>query len=330
LIDLDEKIETLYDENSVDSNLCFEMVTKALNNIECPMCTTNWSDFIHNSIAAILPCNHACCIKCLLKHYRTPNEESLNKENKNFRCPICNMSLTKSIFQSVALTFVSRNLIESFKLFNEILEYSPKRFNILIVDFLLKYDFELNVVEENLWNMASLVDQNQEGFLSGKEKQKMYEEARAPVLLIKAEIREIKNKIKSTKDNNTLKILEQKLMDLRRKEQEAKSNASKDLFERINTIRMNREIAACKKKNGFEIYSVDFHGQHVDEAMDRINELVLPIFDVVRQIEIVCGKGNNNQDGVGILKAALKEYFNEMNIKCKDLVKNSGAFIIYQ
>jgi DNA-nicking Smr family endonuclease len=118
---------------------------------------------------------------------------------------------------------------------------------------------------------------------------------------------------------------------LKRKEQEAKVNASNDLFERTNTIRMNREMFVRKKTNGFEMYSVDFHGQHVDEAIERVNERVLPIFDVVRQIEIVCGKGNNSRDGVSVLKLALRKYFEEeKNIKCKDLTYNSGAFIIYQ
>jgi DNA-nicking Smr family endonuclease len=289
------------------------------------MCTTNWSEFIQNSIAAILPCNHACCIKCLLKQYRTLDDENLN----SFRCSICNMSLSKNIFQSVALAFASRNLIESIKLYNEILEYSPKRFNILIVDFLLKHDFDMNIVEDNLWNMASLVDLNQGGFLSGQEKQKMYEEARSPVLALKLDINKIKNQIKSTKDKDTLKILEQNLIELERKEQDAKVNASNDLFERINTLRMNRGI--CKKKNGFEMYSVDFHGQHVAEAIYKVNELVLPVFDAVRQIEIICGKGNNSRDGVSVLKLALRKYFEEeKNIRCKDLAYNSGAFIIYQ
>ncbi len=79
------------------------------------------------------------------------------------------------------------------------------------------------------------------------------------------------------------------------------------------------------------MYIVDFHGQHVAEAIDKVNELVLPVFDAVRQIEIICGKGNNSRDGVSFLKLALRKYFEkEKNIKCKDLAYNSGAFIIYQ
>ena len=305
------------------------MITKATNNIECPMCTTSWSEFVSNKIAAILPCNDACCIKCLLKHFHTNNNESIKKQDRNFRCPLCNLSLTKSIFQSVALAFVSRNLCDSFRIYNEILNFSQKRFDMLVVDFLLKHDFNLDKVEDNLWNLASLIDQKE--FLSSKEKQTMYEEARAPVRALKEEIHDVKTQIRSTKDKSVSHLLEQKLLELKRKEQEAKVNASNDLFERINTIRMNREMFVGKKTNGFEMYSVDFHGQHVDEAIERVNERVLPIFDVVRQIEIVCGKGNNSRDGVSVLKLALRKYFEEeKNIKCKDLTYNSGAFIIYQ
>jgi hypothetical protein len=164
------------------------------------MCTTSWSDFLPNKIAAILPCNDACCIKCLLTHCRTNNNESIKKQDRNFRCPLCNLSLTKSIFQSVALAFVSRNLCDSFRLYNEILNFSQKRFDMLIVDFLLKHDFNLDKVEDSLWNLASLIDQRE--FLSSWEKQKMYEEARAPVLALKVEIHDVKTQIKSTKDKS--------------------------------------------------------------------------------------------------------------------------------
>ena len=324
-IDLDEDSEALCGEHSIDSGLCSQMTTKATNNIECPICGTNWCDFIGNKIAAILPCSHACCIKCLLKHYKLHNDESLNKNN--FRCPLCNLSLSKNIFQSVALAFVvSKNLIDSFKLYNEMLEFSQHRFDMLVVDSLLKHDFNLNKVEENLWNMVSLVDHGD--FLTGQAKQKMYEEARAPVLSLKAEINEIKNQIKSTKDKNIRQILEQKLSDLKRNAQKAQENASNDLFEQINS-KMNKESLFTKNKNGFEMYKVDLHGQHVEEAKKKVEELVLPILVVVRQIEIVCGKGNNSRGRIGVLKVELKKNFEEMDIKCKDLVKNDGAFIIY-
>jgi cell division protein FtsB len=64
----------------------------------------------------------------------------------------------------------------------------------LVVDFLLKHDFNLDKVEDNLWNLASLIDQKE--FLSSKEKQKMYEEARAPVRALKEEIERLRSEVK--------------------------------------------------------------------------------------------------------------------------------------
>jgi hypothetical protein len=128
----------------------------------------------------------------------------------------------------------------------------------LVVDFLLKHDFNLDKVEDNLWNLASLIDQKE--FLSSKEKQKMYEEARAPVRALKEEIHDVKTQIRSTKDKSVSHLLEQKLLELKRKEQEAKVNASNDLFERINTIRMNREMEFDDNiviSNSFNSYSLN-------------------------------------------------------------------------
>jgi len=290
------------------------------------MCGTNWCDFLDNKIAAILPCNHACCLKCLVKHFKAHNEdESLKKQNPHLRCPLCNLSLSKNIFHKLAQAFVSKNLIDSFKIYNEILEFSPQRFDMLLVDFLIKNDFNLNKVENHLWNMASLlVNQNQEENLSSQAKQKIYEEARAPVLALRAEINKLKMHLKSTKDKNLCQSLENELNEMKRREFEAKINASNDLFEQMNANRM-----LVKTKNDLEIFSVDFHGLHVYEALAKVNELILPILDVVRQIEIVCGKGINSRSGVGVLKVALQDYFRKMNIMCTDLVYNSGAFIVH-
>lgn len=326
VFDYDEDDDASFDPQSIDSNFCHQMKTRAINNDQCPMCFKGWHEFEANTIGAILPCRHACCVKCLQKHLNESSDASVEeKDRRLFRCPLCNLKLSKRIFNGVALAFVSRNLIDSFRIYGNILEFANERFQMLVVELLLKYEFDLNRVENSLWNMACLVDTNEEELSTSNVKQKFYEVARAPVLALRREIITLKTKLYRAKGDEAL-LLEKEMIELRKRENEAKLNASNDLFERVNTSRSSKSVV---KKSGHQMYSVDFHGLHVGEAKAKVNELIMPILDVVRQIEIVCGRGIHSQSGVSVLKVELKKFFIKKNIKCLDLPHNDGAFIVH-
>jgi DNA-nicking Smr family endonuclease len=44
---------------------------------------------------------------------------------------------------------------------------------------------------------------------------------------------------------------------------------------------------------------------------------------------VITGKGIHSKSGKSVLKEAMKDFFYELSIKCEDLVKNDGAFYIF-
>ena len=102
-------------------------------------------------------------------------------------------------------------------------------------------------------------------------------------------------------------------------------NASRDIFERVNSREEN-----FVHIDGKTIFSVDLHGLHSDEAKEIVNEHVLPFLDALGQIMIITGRGIHSKNGKSILKEKIKKYFLELKIRFEDVVGNDGAFYIFK
>ena len=104
--------------------------------------------------------------------------------------------------------------------------------------------------------MIGLVDQNPDETLNAEKKQQFYEEARAPVKRLHKEILEIRSDLLNI-DNESEEGKEKRkhLKETNRKLQTAIQNASRDIYERINS-KGNNYI----RINDKEIFAIDLHG----------------------------------------------------------------------
>jgi DNA-nicking Smr family endonuclease len=103
-------------------------------------------------------------------------------------------------------------------------------------------------------------------------------------------------------------------------------NASKDIFERVNSKEKN-----FIQIDGKTIFSVDLHGLHSKEARSIVDEHVLPVLDALGQIMIITGRGiHSKKRGKSILKENVKKYFVELKIRVQDITGNDGAFFIFK
>ena len=106
--------------------------------------------------------------------------------------------------------------------------------------------------------------------MNAEKKQQFYEEARAPVKRLHKEMLEMRAKLLCLNaDSDEAKEKRLILKEINKKLQNAIQNASRDIYERINS-KGNFVIRIDDR----EIFSIDLHGLHISEAKEIINELV--------------------------------------------------------
>jgi hypothetical protein len=328
----------------VDATLCSKLaetekklaINASSNEDSCPGCMFRWCDFIDPTIAAILPCNHAICIDCLATNHIVCNDLI---EKREFNCLLCRLKLSNKTLENVAKAFVKRNLIKSFNDLAKKLPFEQTEFEEIVVNSIIRLlllaktkidprdieTFDLNHVEEGIFNMVGLVDSNPNVELSSKEKQTFYAEARKSVELLHTEYANLFSTINQLQNTQSDDYREKKkqLKELRNKIDIAKENAARDIYERVNS----RVISTLN--DGEKCYRIDFHGQHDDLPCRKIiKEHVLPILDVVKKIMIVTGWGAHSENGKSILKDSIRAYVSSMDYKCEDVSGNKGAFYV--
>jgi DNA-nicking Smr family endonuclease len=158
---------------------------------------------------------------------------------------------------------------------------------------------------------------------SSEEKQKIFEEARAPVNHLLAELEHIRTSLKQEKSHKKEKLLTLKHKDLYNKWKLAMKNATKDIYERVNSRQLKSGV------NSMNEFCVDFHGLYVYEAKEIFNEFILPLLDEAKKIMIITGRGKHCENGKSILKKSIQTYFTTINIRFENVGNNSGAIYIF-
>jgi hypothetical protein len=160
------KRKLLGEKPVIDANLCSELAKTerklAINATEddhgCPICMCKWSSFIEARVAAILPCNHAFCVTCLLDYYNQCIDTNVEKEDKCvFQCCLCRLTLREDIFKDVAQAFVDRKLLPHFSSLPESFPFPQEYLNSLAVSKLTQHNFDLLKVSKELSNFIGFV-----------------------------------------------------------------------------------------------------------------------------------------------------------------------------
>jgi hypothetical protein len=337
-----QKIKQINSEQfqNVDGFLCSKLaesesklaINASANEDFCPACMFRWCDFSDPKIAAVLPCNHAICIDCLVRVFKESNAQGVDQQDKrDFCCLLCRLKLSKDTLENVAKAFVNRHLVKTINELAVKLPFDQAEFDRILVKLLLtEHKFDVSDAERVIFNMVGLVDSNPNAELSSVEKQDFYSEARKTVELLHSERRELVSTINGLENTQSEEFREKKkqLKELRKKIEIATENAARDIFERVNSKMMSN------LNDGDKCYRIDFHGQHDDLATQNIiKEHVLPILEVVKKIMVITGWGAHSENGKSTLKDSIRAYFTSLtcNHKCEDVAGNKGAFyVIFQ
>ncbi|CAF0961640.1 unnamed protein product [Brachionus calyciflorus] len=296
----------------------------------CPFCSIQWSKFIEPSLAVVLPCDHACCVKCMI-NYRKICKESIEKEEEeeipsDSSCALCRQLFSPAYLDEICQVVIKDRTIPS--LFNHLkkLPLGKEEGDKLIFKLLMDNEFDINKIEGILFSMVGMVQADKGKDLDWEQKQEYFELAREPVRKLANEFLDLKNELNEIYDMESLEWIEKykNLEEIKEMLNMARMNAANDIYERMNsTSKMGSVI------NDGAIVQVDLHGLYVNEAIEKVKEFVMPMLSVLEKILLITGHGLHNQSGQAVLKDGLKEYFKSINIKCQDVENNKGAFLIF-
>jgi len=131
----------------------------------------------------------------------------------DFQCSLCRYALKSTIIKEIARLVVKQDMFESFKELSQMLALNKDRKNKLIVSLLIKHQFNICLVENDLFEMIGLyvspileknkneeenvqdIEAENRQDLSHEEKQVYFDLARAPVLKLQKELRSVYKKL---------------------------------------------------------------------------------------------------------------------------------------
>jgi DNA-nicking Smr family endonuclease len=297
-------------------------------NDSCPICMRQWDQFVDNSIVAILECSHTCCATCLFNLHK---ECQTIEENYQipFSCSLCRLALKPTVLSDLANMVVNASLIASFGRFvaqTGLLDENEDVRRNMVVNLLLDTcEFDVCRTESKLYELLQMILHDSSQALNSAQKSEYFELAREPVRRIENECVLLRSELNGIYDNESQEWKNKylKLQRLAKQLTEARENATKDIFERMNSA---GDMGAFVPGRGLH---VDLHGLFINEAKEKIEELFLPVLPAVKKIVLITGRGVHNPKNEAKLKNALKDYFASVNIKCEEVKGNEGALCIF-
>ena len=245
-----------------------------------------------------------------------------NENQSSFNCSGCRKDIDIIKFKNVLKTVSYK--VSSFGPLIELLPMSLDMINDLFGSLILKYEFDIIKIEQVLFNIASLVQIKEEVDLSFVEKQEIYKQARQPIDIMYIELKVLKLSLEELLEFGTYewKKREKLVQNQLDRIQEASKNAAFDIYERMNSIGL-----MGIKSSG--VLKIDFHGLHVKEAIEKINEIILPVISELKVILIVTGHGKHSNSGDSLLQNGIIKFFQQTpEIGCNILKENSGVLEI--
>jgi DNA-nicking Smr family endonuclease len=154
-----------------------------------------------------------------------------------------------------------------------------------------------------------------------EKKGELHQLAYAPVKRLQQEYDSLREELNSTTIHSNSNWLAKKkqMTKLKKQLMAAKENAHNDIYERMNSV------SSIGISFSGQITSVDLHGLSVEGAKQIVYNTILPVLPVLKKIMIITGRGLHSADEQGVLKPAVKNYLEELEIKCEDVERNEGA-----
>lgn len=285
-------------------------------NDACPICLDSFQKELSGTMCAILPCQHSCCLPCLIKEDEDIDAGRADPTNSASRhkerlCCCCRHPRDRVLESSISELVCIPTIQNRLKLLQGI-SLQDKRD--IVTSLLRANRFVIFKVERALEDMligslsmpTTTTSVQQSIDLTAEEKEQIYWEAQRPVLQLRKELKDAKWAVHTLKrKKQTGPILADAQLVVQEMEQKlfhAIQNCREDTYNRINS----RGAMGTAQTTG-EV-QVDYHSLHVRDAKRKFDDLLLPLLPVLGKVAIITGKGKRSASGTSVLQAALKDH----------------------
>eukprot|EP00547_Thalassionema_nitzschioides_P005699 CAMPEP_0194217802 /NCGR_PEP_ID=MMETSP0156-20130528/22281_1 /TAXON_ID=33649 /ORGANISM="Thalassionema nitzschioides, Strain L26-B" /LENGTH=294 /DNA_ID=CAMNT_0038946939 /DNA_START=112 /DNA_END=993 /DNA_ORIENTATION=- len=173
-------------------------------------------------------------------------------------------------------------------------------------------------------------DESLEKSWTHEEKAKIYEDARRPEKLLRKQLAHLYEQRKSIKQcSDEWEICEEEIRKTERDLALTEESAARDIYNRNNIAGGMGKVHDMN--NGKLV--VDFHGLRVKEAIDKFEEMIIPVLPVQKEVYVVTGRGKHSKTGKSVLKLGLIDHIREKykngqgSIKWENHPSNPGMII---
>ena len=273
-----------------------------------------------------LPCDeHALCVQCLccLKI-------AADKAKQSPQCPLCRYSFDPDFVENLAKQIIEVDQDLS-KLIGELPFDSFDEKVDVVIRLLWTHRFDVpNVVDalETLLDdqvSCSFFTRNM-GDLTHKEKNQIYQQARAPIEKLKQKLNRLLQERRTTMDPNKCRKICTELIEVRSKLCVARQKSREDIYTRMNSV----GAMGAQQEGNDGLIQIDFHGLHVDEMRIKFKEHILPILPVVKKVMVITGRGLHSAGNESKLKKAVLKLIgqHQKNIYWQAIDHNPGAIYV--
>jgi hypothetical protein len=171
--------------------------------------------------------------------------------------------------------------------------------------------------------------------LSAEEKQEIIDKARKKERSLWEQLGNVRRQLDNTLDVQSAegRSLRVRLNRLKVQVREEAAKARDLIFRQINEV---DSMATEFEGVGGGCIKFDFHGLYVADAVQKVEEMVLPLLNTIGRIMLITGRGLHSRVGDGcevhkvhsVLKAAVVGYLQERGLRVEPLPDNEGAIYV--
>jgi len=287
---------------------------KESNENACPICKDEFLTRLKEKRVMKLPCDHVFCAKCVLT-WRVECTEGM-------KCAICNKEVKDNFFEETFDKLVQDYGTEKV---HKCIPLSSKAERDEVLRQLFKrHDMDSEAVSKSLDDLLyrnNCGNMRQSDKLTHEKKQKIYDNARRPLLILEKELEEIQEEQGRIADASSLEFTKTQTREqyLRKKLHKAKESASFDIYSQMNST---GSMGRCDDNGQIQL---DFHGLHVKEAKSMYDDIVDPILPIIERLIIITGRGVHSDKKRATLRHALQKYIKGKDCLCEICENNPGA-----
>ncbi|KAJ1565905.1 hypothetical protein HK096_007279 [Nowakowskiella sp. JEL0078] len=313
----------------------------------CPICLNSWGDILGNAFVVIPDCGHPICLSCIARfevECRCTFNTDVGDGQVIFSCVLCRASFQSNMIDELISLFVHGRVHESLNVLLSMLDLSEEKRFTIIQGLMRKHLFNIEKIESALFNLVGHFTNKPLSKLTFDEKRAIYMDARAPVQSLQRDFDILHTKLQKPFeiDAKNWQELHKKQRDILLELQVARKNAAHQIYERMNsviTMGVPVNVTSLKQKKlkkkhsenrdvGSEVTYIDLHGLHINEAIEIVDDFVIPVLPVLRTINLITGHGLHSNDGVSTLKKYISQYFKAKGFSCNELDENVGVLHI--